>query len=160
MCGFAAIARAVPSGRITGQAVQPFTPPIHASCRAMPSWAIISPAKPRLQGRQVGSHEGAQSFTEGGGAIQANVRVDYLNLRDRARGNACAAGYINGGKQLGYQFSLIWNPVDYIRFMAHMRAASIAAGPALRRWIRHLRSCQPADFSNDSVAAGTGRVLT
>lgn len=47
---------------------------------------------------------------EGGiGAIQLNLRYDYLDLID--------AGII-GGKQNGYQVSLVWTPTDYTRFMA------------------------------------------
>ncbi len=46
---------------------------------------------------------------EGGiGAIQFNVRYDRLDLVD--------AGVI-GGTQDGYMASLIWTPVDYVRFM-------------------------------------------
>jgi phosphate-selective porin OprO/OprP len=46
---------------------------------------------------------------EGGiGAIQVNLRYDYLDLND--------AGII-GGKQKGYLASLVWTPTDYTRFM-------------------------------------------
>lgn len=46
---------------------------------------------------------------EGGiGAIQVNLRYDYLDLVD--------AGIV-GGTQNGYAISLIWTPVDYVRFM-------------------------------------------
>ena len=46
---------------------------------------------------------------EGGiGAIQVNLRYDYLDLND--------AG-IFGGKQNGYLVSLIWTPTDYTRFL-------------------------------------------
>lgn len=44
----------------------------------------------------------------GAGALQANVRFDYLDLSD--------AGII-GGTQNAYQASLIWTPADYVRFM-------------------------------------------
>jgi phosphate-selective porin OprO/OprP len=62
--------------------------------------------------------------TAGGmGALQLNLRYDHLDLAD--------AG-INGGRQGGYQASLIWIPQDYIRFMlnyAHLSYddAAIAA---------------------------------
>jgi phosphate-selective porin OprO/OprP len=53
---------------------------------------------------------------EGGiGAIQVNARYDHLDLND--------AGIV-GGRQNGYQFSLIWTPTDYTRFMlnyGHMK---------------------------------------
>src|SRR3546814_16923262 len=46
---------------------------------------------------------------EGGwGAWQVNVRYDRLELND--------AGIL-GGTQAGYMASLIWNPVDYVRFL-------------------------------------------
>lgn len=46
---------------------------------------------------------------EGGmGAVQVNLRYDYLDLND---------GGIIGGKQNGYGISVIWTPTDYTRFM-------------------------------------------
>ena len=42
------------------------------------------------------------------GALQINVRYDYLDLID--------AGVI-GGKQDGYDIGLVWNPTDYTRFL-------------------------------------------
>jgi len=58
------------------------------------------------------------------GAWQINVRYDRLDLSD--------AG-ITGGTQDGYMASLIWTPVDQIRFMVnygrmHYEDAAIAAG--------------------------------
>ena len=48
---------------------------------------------------------------EGGiGAIQVNLRYDHLDLND--------AGVI-GGKQKGYMASVIWTPIDYLRFQAN-----------------------------------------
>jgi phosphate-selective porin OprO/OprP len=44
----------------------------------------------------------------GFGALQLNLRYDHLDLSD--------AGII-GGRQRGYQASLIWIPQDYVRFM-------------------------------------------
>lgn len=44
----------------------------------------------------------------GFGALQVNVRYDHLDLND--------AGII-GGTQDGYMASLIWTPIDHIRFM-------------------------------------------
>ncbi len=44
----------------------------------------------------------------GFGAVQVNLRYDRLDLND--------AGIV-GGKQAGYQASLIWTPTDYTRFM-------------------------------------------
>ncbi|WP_241229832.1 OprO/OprP family phosphate-selective porin [Tsuneonella rigui] len=44
----------------------------------------------------------------GFGAVQVNVRYDYLDLID--------AGVI-GGKQDGYELGVVWTPTDYTRFM-------------------------------------------
>lgn len=53
----------------------------------------------------------AHAVGKGGiGAIQLNLRYDYLDLTD--------AG-ITGGQQDGYQISLVWTPTDYTRFMAN-----------------------------------------
>jgi len=71
-------------------------------------------------------------FDRGGwGALQVNARLDWLDLRDRPAGGAGtgARDFINGGRQLGYQLSLIWNPIDYIRLQAQYARASFAGGP-------------------------------
>ena len=70
-------------------------------------------------------------FDEGGwGALQVNARVDWLDLRDRvAPGGAAAPFLVNGGRQLGYALSLIWNPIDYVRFQAQFARAAVEGGP-------------------------------
>lgn len=72
-------------------------------------------------------------FNEGGwGAVQVNGRVDYLELRNRVGGSSssvAAPDYVNGGKQLGLQASVIWNPVDYLRFMAQFSHLDVTGGP-------------------------------
>ena len=72
-------------------------------------------------------------FDQGGiGAIQLNGRVDYLDLSDRVDGSGspiAAPFYVNGGKQVGYQLSVIWNPMDYVRFMAQYGHLNITGGP-------------------------------
>ncbi|MEO7411167.1 MAG: porin [Sphingomicrobium sp.] len=78
-------------------------------------------------------------FNDGGwGALQLNGRFDYLDLSDRVGGtplvtagygSGSSSQYVNGGKQLGYQTSLIWNPVDYLRFMAQYGHVNINGGP-------------------------------
>ena len=61
----------------------------------------------------------------GAGAFQINLRYDYLDLIDEG---------IVGGKQRGYQASLIWIPQDHVRFllnygrMSYEDAAVVAAG--------------------------------
>ncbi|MCB2080819.1 MAG: hypothetical protein KDE55_24355 [Novosphingobium sp.] len=64
------------------------------------------------------------------GAVQVNVRYDYLDLVD--------AG-IAGGKQNGYAVSLIWTPTAYTRLMANYGRmeydlASIATGTGSRNY--------------------------
>lgn len=44
----------------------------------------------------------------GMGAVQVNLRYDYLDLID---------GGIVGGTQNGYDIGLVWTPIEYIRFM-------------------------------------------
>src|SRR4051812_7839661 len=72
-------------------------------------------------------------FNDGGwGALQLNARVDYLELRDRVDGSSASVSapfYVNGGKQLGYQASLIWNPIDYVRFIAQYGHIDVTGGP-------------------------------
>jgi phosphate-selective porin OprO and OprP len=51
----------------------------------------------------------------GMGSLGANIRWDYLNLKD---------GLIVGGKQNAFQLSLNWKPIDYVLFglnLAHIR---------------------------------------
>jgi phosphate-selective porin OprO/OprP len=78
-------------------------------------------------------------FNEGGwGALQLNARVDYVELRDRVAsapaGTSASAAvgapyYVNGGKQIAYEGSLIWNPTDYVRFMAQYGRIDVTGGP-------------------------------
>ena len=98
-------------------------------------------------------------FDKGGmGAIQINGRFDYLNLGDRVAPGAgatllTAPNYVNGGRQLGYQASVIWNPIDYIRFMAQLAHANYKGGP--RAATIDPTSTDPInqrDFSVDSFA--------
>lgn len=95
-------------------------------------------------------------FNDGGwGALQANVRIDYLDLRDRVGtgGTLAAPNYINGGRQLGYELSLIWNPMDYLRFQAQYAHGDYSGGP--RATTVSPTSTEPAnqrDFSLDTFA--------
>jgi phosphate-selective porin OprO/OprP len=72
-------------------------------------------------------------FNDGGwGALQLNARVDYVKLSDRVDSSSpslAAPFYVNGGKQLGYEGSLIWNPTDYLRFMAQYGHLDVTGGP-------------------------------
>jgi phosphate-selective porin OprO and OprP len=72
-------------------------------------------------------------FNDGGwGALQANARVDYLNVSDRvdnSSSSVAAPFYVNGGKQVAYEGSLIWNPTDYVRFMAQYGHIDVTGGP-------------------------------
>ena len=69
---------------------------------------------------------------DGWGALQVNGRVDMVELRERVDNSSPSLAtpfYINGGRQIGYQLSLIWNPTDYIRFMAQYGHLNITGGP-------------------------------
>ena len=64
-----------------------------------------------------------------------------------------APNYINGGRQIGYQASLIWNPMDYLRFQAQYARGSYEGGP--RAATVDPDSDEPLnerDFNVDSVA--------
>jgi phosphate-selective porin OprO/OprP len=71
--------------------------------------------------------------TDGGiGAFQVNARLDAVELRDRvddSSASIAAPFYVNGGKQIAYQASLIWNPTDYLRFMAQYGRINVTGGP-------------------------------
>jgi phosphate-selective porin OprO/OprP len=70
-------------------------------------------------------------FDKGGwGAVQINLRADYVDLADRVSGTGLAApDFVNGGRQLGLEASLIWNPTDYLRFIAQYARADLEGGP-------------------------------
>ena len=72
-------------------------------------------------------------FSDGGwGAFQVNGRVDYVDLTDDVDGSSAslvAPFYVNGGKQIGYQASLIWNPVDWVKIMAQYGHLDVTGGP-------------------------------
>ena len=68
----------------------------------------------------------------GWGALQLNGRVDWLELRDRvddSSGELAPPSYVNGGKQIAYQASLIWNPTDYLRLVAQYGHINVTGGP-------------------------------
>lgn len=73
-------------------------------------------------------------FDQGGwGALQLNARVDYLNLKARVDDSSPSLGapyYVNGGKQVGFEASAIWNPTDYIRLMAQYAHIEVTGGPS------------------------------
>lgn len=78
-------------------------------------------------------------FDKGGwGAIQVNARFDYIDLSDRVGTapaistmlqRASAPYFVNGGKQVAYQASIIWSPIDYLRFMAQVGRTYVIGGP-------------------------------
>jgi phosphate-selective porin OprO/OprP len=72
-------------------------------------------------------------FNDGGwGALQVNGRIELLELRDRVDSGTTtviAPDYVNGGRQIAYQASLIWNPTDYLRFMAQYSHMQVTGGP-------------------------------
>jgi phosphate-selective porin OprO/OprP len=95
-------------------------------------------------------------FNDGGwGAFQLNARLDWLDLSDRVAGGPTLAApyYVNGGRQVGYELSLIWNPIDYIRFQAQYAHAAFTGGPRAATVVPG--SAEPVnlrDFDVDTVA--------
>jgi len=77
-------------------------------------------------------------FTDGGmGAFQINGRIDYTNLNDRLASGATtltggSINYINGGRTIGYEASLIWLPIDYVKFMLQYAHSDVHGGPSAR----------------------------
>jgi phosphate-selective porin OprO/OprP len=61
----------------------------------------------------------------GWGAFQLNARLDMADLTDRV----APAVLVNGGRQTGYSLSAIWNPIDYIRFLAQYSHIEVKGGP-------------------------------
>jgi phosphate-selective porin OprO/OprP len=80
-------------------------------------------------------------FDKGGwGALQVNLRYDYLDLDSSklktARSNNFATGVSTvsnslsrGGKQTGYQVGLTWIPQDYVRFLVQYVRTEVEGGP-------------------------------
>ena len=69
---------------------------------------------------------------DGWGALQLNGRVEVLELRDRVDNGTtsiAAPFYVNGGRQTSYQASVIWNPTDYLRFLAQYSHMDVTGGP-------------------------------
>ena len=67
----------------------------------------------------------------GMGAFQINGRFDYLDLQDRVTGVAGSnvlPNYVNGGRQIGYLASLIWQPIDYVRFTFQYTRGDVKGG--------------------------------
>ena len=67
----------------------------------------------------------------GAGTWSINARYDYLDLSDRvgAADSIAAPNFINGGKQVGYLASVIWAPIDYIRFTLQYSYGVVTGGP-------------------------------
>ncbi len=64
-----------------------------------------------LKGGVFGAIKPKKPLGNGGiGAVQVNVRYDYLDLNSKG---------VTGGKQDGYLASLIWTPVDFLRLMVN-----------------------------------------
>jgi phosphate-selective porin OprO/OprP len=83
-------------------------------------------------------------FSKGGwGAIQANLRVDHLDLQSGKLKNALSNNFTTGttslssllsrstrgGKQTGILASVVWIPEDYMRFYLQYSHAFIKGGP-------------------------------
>ena len=72
----------------------------------------------------------------------------------RTGGTTLAApDFVNGGKQLGLEASLIWTPIDYLRFMAQYGHGAYRGGP--RATAIDPASTTPADrrsYGDDTMA--------
>jgi phosphate-selective porin OprO/OprP len=71
----------------------------------------------------------------GWGAFQVNARIDQTDLEDRVASGAAVysgsgANFVNGGKQTGYQASLIWLPTDFVKLLAQYSRIHIEGGSA------------------------------
>ena len=77
---------------------------------------------------------------KGWGALQANLRYDYLDLSTRALQQGFTNNFTTGaftasnnlargGTQTGFLASLIWLPEDYIRFMLQFAHTRVRGGP-------------------------------
>lgn len=67
----------------------------------------------------------------GSGAFQLNARYDYLDLKNRVSGGGAglvAPNFVNGGTQTGYLASLIWQPIDYVRFTLQYTHGEVKGG--------------------------------
>ncbi len=79
-----------------------------------------------LKGGIFGTIKPKKPLGNGGiGAVQVNMRYDYLDLNSKS---------VTGGKQDGYLASLIWTPTDFLRLMVnyarldYRNAAIVVAG--------------------------------
>lgn len=63
---------------------------------------------------------------DGWGALQLNARLDMVDLTDRVAPGVL----VNGGRQTGYSLSAIWNPIDYVRFLAQYSHIEVEGGPS------------------------------
>lgn len=90
----------------------------------------------------------------GWGAFQVNGRVDYVNLND-GTGKTTTTGvstFVNGGRQMEYQASLIWNPIDYIRLMAEYTHHHVNGGPRANAIDGTTGPTVDRSFNYDSIA--------
>ncbi|MES2496662.1 MAG: porin [Pseudomonadota bacterium] len=103
-------------------------------------------------------------ITEGGlGAFQINGRFDATDLNDTVGGPGLVlAGndisYVNGGASKAYEASLIWLPIDYVKFMLQYAHIDISGGPSARAFSRFATQL-PAGYGHgygvDSLALRT-----
>lgn len=96
-------------------------------------------------------------FGKGGwGALQLNARLDYTNLQSSVGSGAItpnSLNYTNGGKQTGYNLSLIWFPTDYVKFISQYGHVNITGGPAAVASFTDITPAfQDRSFSTDTFA--------
>jgi phosphate-selective porin OprO/OprP len=100
----------------------------------------------------VGSDQGAQPGRQG---RHGRVPDQCAHRPDRSQRQASAAGrswsgtnFVNGGKQTGYQASLIWLPTDYVKFLAQYTRAHVEGGSAATGTFVSSRSAYPGPSYN------------
>jgi phosphate-selective porin OprO and OprP len=96
-------------------------------------------------------------FDKGGwGAVQLNARIDHSNLQDRVGPGAIAPGslnFANGGRQTGFEASLIWLPTDYLKFIAQYGHINVSGGPgAVAAFTSITPSFNDRRYSSDVMA--------
>jgi phosphate-selective porin OprO/OprP len=89
----------------------------------------------------------------GWGGFQVNARLDYTDLQDQVGAGAITPGslnYANGGRQTGYEASLIWLPTDYLKFIAQYGHVNVNGGPgAVAAFTSVVPAFQDRKYSTD-----------
>jgi phosphate-selective porin OprO and OprP len=96
-------------------------------------------------------------FDKGGiGAIGGNVRFDRLDLQDsKLWSGGSGTSTSRGGKQDVIAFSVIWQPIDYVRITTQYNRNMVTGGPFASTVVPNSESSDPANersYDQDSFA--------